>query len=167
MALTLTPPRRGHLRLLPPCAPLPAVPDVLVELASHEVLVGVLVGRPYVRAVSIADIGDAPTVPPLRAAMNLLLLGEGRVVVIDGDERWFRDVMALHRAGGVERWVVAIDCRSGDAPTALRARRERETTAAEQDQLAQQRLHDLDALLGPAALHGRPRLHSVPPTPGR
>jgi len=131
------------------------------------VLVGVLLGRPYVRAVPIAD-ADAPTVPPLRAAMNFLLLDEDHLVVIDGDERWLRDVMALHRAGGVDAWVVAVARRAeSDAATELRARRRRPTTDAEREALAGRPLHDLDALLGPAPEHGPPPLRVLPPTSRR
>lgn len=161
------PRKRRHLRLVPPCAPLAADPEALVELAPDEVLVGVLLGRPHVRAVAVAVAGDAPRVPPLRAAMNLHLVDEQRLVVLDGDDRWFRDVMALHRAGGVESWLVAVDRRPGAEPSALRVRRDRPTTPEERERLGQLRLHDLEALFGPTALHRRPRLHLVPSPPGR
>jgi hypothetical protein len=164
MPLILTPPRRRHLRLVPPCGPLAVTPHALVDLAPEQTLVGVLLGRPYVRVVTAA--GEAPQIPPLRAAMNLHLLDEDRVVVVDGDERWFRDVMALHRAGGVERWLVAVR-RAGPSVTGFRARRHRETSAAERDHLAPLQQHDLPALFGVDAEHRRPRLQLVPPTPGR
>ena len=160
--MTPTPGRRGHLRLVKPCGPLPATPGALVQLGTDEVLVGVLVGRPYVRAVD-APTSDGIQIPPLRAAMNFYLLAEDHLVVIDGDERWLADVMALHRSGGVEAWVVSVGRRSGsEEPSALRAYRERSTTAGERERLAGLRLHDLDALLGPAPGHGPPHLRLVP-----
>lgn len=158
---------RYHLRLVEPCAPLPATTGAQVEVALQQVLVGVLLGRPYVRTIAASDAA-APRIPALRAAMNLYLLAEDRVVVVDGDDRWLRDVMALHRAGGVEGWLVAVDRRTDrDDPAALRARRERPTTDRERAGHADRRLHDLSALFGPAPEHGRPRLRIVPSTPHR
>ena len=163
MGLPLAGQRRRHLRLVEPCAPLAVTTGARIEVAPRQVLVGVLLGRPYVRTVSASD-GDAPRIPALRAAMNLHLLAEDRLVVVDGDDRWLRDVMALHRAGGVEGWLVAVARRVGDAaPEALCARRERATTDRERAGHTDRRLHDLDALLGPAPEHGRPRLRAVPP----
>jgi hypothetical protein len=160
--MTPRPGRRGHLRLVKPCAPLPAAPGAVVQLHTGEVLVGVLVGRPYVRTVD-ASTSDGIQIPPLRAAMNFYLLAEDHLVVIDGDEGWLADVMALHRSGGVEAWVVSVGRRSGsEEPSALRAYRERSTTAGERERLAGLRLHDLDALLGPAPGHGPPHLRLVP-----
>ncbi len=158
---------RRHRRLVPPCAPLPAEPEALVELAPDEILVGVLLGRPYVRAVAVAIAGDAPRLPPLRAAVNLHLVDQDRLVVVDGDDRWFRDVRALHRAGGVESWLVAVHRRPASEPSALRVRRDRPTTPEERERLGRLRLHDLEALFGPTALHRRPRAHLVPSPPGR
>jgi len=139
----------------------------LIELARDQVLVGTLLGRPYVRTV-ISSSGRAPQIPALRVGMTLHVLAEDRLVVLDGDERWLRDVMALHRAGGVEAWVVAVARRADiDAPTALRAHRRRPTNDAEREALADRPLHDLDALLGPAQEHGPPPLRVLPPTSHR
>jgi hypothetical protein len=160
--MTPTPGRRGHLHLVKPCGPLPVEPSALVQFCTDEVLVGVLLGRPYVRAVDVPT-SDGIQIPPLRAGMNFYLLAEDHLVVVDGDERWLADVMALHRSGGVEAWVVSVGRRSGsEEPTALRAYRERPTTAAERERLAGVHLHDLDALLGPAPGHRRPNLRLVP-----
>ena len=155
--------RTGHLRLVAPCAPMEPTVGALIELAPDQVLVGTLLGRPYVRTVT-SPAGRTPQIPALRAGMNLHVLADARLVVVDGDERWLRDVMALHRAGGVEAWVVAVARRAeSDATTELRVRRQRPTTAAEGVALADRPLHDLDALLGPAPEHGPPPLRVLPP----
>ena len=139
----------------------------LIELARDQVLVGTLLGRPYVRTV-ISSSARAPQIPALRVGMNLHVAAADRLVVLDGDERWLRDVMALHRAGGVEAWVVAVARRPDiDAASALRAHRQRPTTDAEREALADRPLQDLDALLGPAPEHGPPPLRGLPPTPSR
>ena len=125
--MIVTPGRPGRLRLVPPCTPLAPEPAALVQLAEDEVLVGVLVGRPYVRTVGAWPGGVQ--VPPLRAAMNFFVLADEHLAVVDGDEVWLRDVMALHRAGGAESWVVSVGRRPGcEDPGALRAYRVRPTT---------------------------------------
>ena len=162
--MSLTPGRPGHLSLVRACAPLAAEPAARVQLADDEVLAGVLLGRPYVRTVAASP--GSVQIPPLRAAMNFLVLADRRLVVVDGDEIWLRDVMALHRAGGVESWVVSLGRRPGcDDPSALRAYRVRSTTEAEPQRLASLRLHDLDALLGAPAGRRHPHLTLVPAPP--
>ena len=159
--------RTGHLRLVAPCAPMALTVGALIELARDQVLVGTLLGRPYVRTVTSSS-GRAPQLPALRVGMNLHVLAGDRLVVLDGDEHWLRDVMALHRAGGVEAWVVAVARRAeSDAATELRARRRRPTTDAEREALADRPLHDLDALLGLAPERGPPPLRVLPPTSRR
>ena len=162
--MILTPGRPGHLSLVRACAPLAAEPAARVQLGEDEVLVGVLLGRPYVRTVAASP--GRIQVPPLRAAMNFLVLVNEQLVVVDGDEAWLRDVMALHRAGRVESWVVSIGRRSdSDAPSALRAYRVRPTTEDERELLAGLRLHDLEVLLGAPARPRYARLTLAPDPP--
>ena len=164
--MILTPGRPGHLSLVRACAPVAAGPAARIQLAEDEVLVGVLLGRPYVRTAAASP--GSVQVPPLRAAMNFFVLIDEHLVVVDGDEVWLRDVMALHRAGGVESWVVSIGRRPGsDDPSALRAYRVRPTTEDERQLLAGLRLHDLEVLLGTQPRRRHPHLTLVPAPPGR